>query len=88
MDGDDVRVVERGHGERLAREALAAIGVDRCDIGQHFECDLALQSRIARPIDLAHPAGAKQRHDFIGTELSARAQRHGADYVSNAGDAA
>jgi hypothetical protein len=53
VDGDDVRVIERGHGERLAREALAAIGVDRCDVGEHFECDLALQSRIACPIDLA-----------------------------------
>ena len=69
VDGDDVRVIERGHGERFAREALAAIGVDRCDVGEHFECDLALQSRIAGPIDLAHPAGAEQRHDFLGTEL-------------------
>jgi hypothetical protein len=59
VNGDDVRVVKRSHGERFAREALAAIGVDRCDLGEHFECDLALQSRIACPIDLAHPAGAK-----------------------------
>ena len=29
VDGDDVRVIERGHGERFAREALAAIGVSR-----------------------------------------------------------
>jgi hypothetical protein len=78
-----VRVIQRGHGERFAREALASIGVGRCDVGEHFECDLALQSRIACPIDLAHPAGAKQRHDFVRTELSARAQRHGADCGSS-----
>ena len=78
MDRHDVRVVESGHGEGFAGEALTAIGIDRCDIGQHFERDLSLQSRIACPIDLAHPARAEERHDFVWTEASAKAQGHGA----------
>ena len=84
VDGDDVRVIERNHGERFAREAFAAVGVDGGDIGEQFECDLALQSRIACPIDLAHPAGAEQGHDFIGPESSARAQGHGASLWQHA----
>ena len=85
MDSDDVRVVERGHGERLAREALAAIGIRGRDVGQHLEGDLALQPRIARPIDLSHPAGAEQRHDFVRTEPGARVKRHGARFCHEAG---
>ena len=32
VDGDDVRVVERRHGVRLARESLAAIGIGSGDV--------------------------------------------------------
>jgi hypothetical protein len=46
MESDDVRVVERRHGERLARETLAAIGVDASYVWEQFECDLAPQSLI------------------------------------------
>ncbi len=65
-------MIERGNGECFAREARSAIGVDRGDLAADLSADLALQSRIAGPIDLAHSAGASSDTDFIGTELSAR----------------
>ena len=84
MDGDDVRVVERSHGERLACEPLAALRIRGGDIGQDLQRDLALEPRITRPIDLAHSADAKQRHDFVRTKPGARAKRHGARFCHEA----
>ena len=44
---------------RLALKAREAAGIVGERLGQHFDRDLAVQLRIARPIHLAHPAGAK-----------------------------
>ena len=35
------------------------------DIGQHFDRDIASELRIARAIDLTHPAGAEMRDDLV-----------------------
>ena len=64
MDGDDVRVVERRDGERLARESLAAIGIGGGDVGQDLQRDIALEPRIARAVHLAHPARAERAQRF------------------------
>ena len=40
MDGDDVRMIERGGGARLALEALAPIGITARAAGKHLECDV------------------------------------------------
>jgi hypothetical protein len=44
--------------------------------GKHFDRDLAIESRIARAIHLAHAAGANGRDDFVVTELGPGCQRH------------
>jgi hypothetical protein len=36
----------------------------------------AIEPRVARPIDFAHPAGAQQGHNFTRPEASACRQRH------------
>ena len=59
MDRDDVRMIERGRGARLALEALAAIGIERKLAREHFERDVPLQPGVVGEIDLAHAAGAK-----------------------------
>ena len=40
---------------------------------QDFDGDVSSQPRIARPIDLAHPARAQRRRDLIGPEFGSRA---------------
>jgi hypothetical protein len=34
--------------------------------GDQLDSDLALQSRVARPIDLTHSTGAESSQNFIG----------------------
>ena len=45
--------------------------------GQHFDRHVPAQARIPGSVNLAHPAGAEKRYDFIWTEASARLERHG-----------
>ena len=58
---------------RLALEALArprATPTRR--VGQHLDRHVALEPRVPRPVDLAHPARAERRDDLVGTEASSR----------------
>jgi hypothetical protein len=48
-------MVQGGHGSSLAFEAAAAFGTLLNVAGQHFQCDIAAQSKIASAINLAHP---------------------------------
>ncbi len=38
--------------------------------------DVALQPPVAGAVDLAHPAGAKRRDDFVRTDPGAWSERH------------
>ena len=53
-------------------DTLAA--VLRQDLDRH----VALELRVARAIDLAHPAGTERGDDGVGAEARSRGQRHGA----------
>ena len=81
MDGDDVRVVERRDGERLAFESLAAIRIGGSDFGQHPQCDIALEPRIARPIHLTHAPDAEQADDLVGAETGARLEGYKSERI-------
>jgi hypothetical protein len=59
MDGNDVRMVQRGDRQRLAPESLAALRIAGRGIRQGFQRDLALQPEMARPVDLAHSTEAQ-----------------------------
>ena len=56
VNGDDVRVTERGEELRFAQEALAAPLVEGVIRGEDLDRDLARQTRVARQIDLTHTA--------------------------------
>ena len=73
VDGDDVRVVQRGDGAGFAREALAVLGVVSLE---DFERDVALEARVAGPVDLAHAPDAEQGDDFVGAKALAWQQIH------------
>ncbi len=72
----DVRMIQRGQHLCLALEPREPIGIERERFGQDLQRDVAIQLRVARAIDLAHPACAERRLNFVGTELCAGRQRH------------
>ena len=49
-------MVERREHLRLALEPGETIGVGREEVRQDLDGDVALQLRVARLVDLAHPA--------------------------------
>ena len=76
VDREDVRVIQRRSGARFLLEALKPAGIGRGVRGKNLDRDVAPEPRVAGAIDLAHPAGAEQRKDFVGTEMDTGCQRH------------
>jgi len=73
---DDVGVIERCDGLRLALEAgetLAVVGEVR---RQRLDRHLALEARVAREVNLAHPAGAQQAEDLVGSDARSDFEGH------------
>ena len=82
VDGDDVRVVERGRDPRLAQEALAEALVLGELGGDHLEGDLAPEPRLLGAIDRAHSPSADEGLDPVaGDRRSGR--QHGARDVTH-----
>src|SRR5215470_6728835 len=67
----NVRVVERRDRASLALEALAQIPIVRHASRKDFDGDDAIETRVARAIDLAHATGAKERAEFVRTDAPA-----------------
>jgi len=76
IDRRDVGVIERRERLRLALEPRHALRVVGERVRQDLDRGIAMQPCIARPIDLAHAAGADQRDDFVGTDNCARRETH------------
>ena len=68
---------ERRDGTRLDLEALTHRRVGRKVIGHHLDRHIALESHVARAIDLAHAAGSKNGDDFVLGETGTRCKGHG-----------
>ena len=66
-----LRMVQRREDLRFALETRQAIGITGEGIGQDLERDVALQLRVLRAIDLAHPAGADLGGDLVDAEAGA-----------------
>ena len=58
MDGEDVRMVERRDGERLAAETADALGIVRQVRRQELDGDPSLEVRIDRQVHRSHAARA------------------------------
>ena len=66
---ENVWVIERRDGSRLALKSVARSGVG--EIRQEFDGDLTPQLRVERPVDDAHPAFAEQSLDAIRADQGA-----------------
>ena len=75
-DGADVRMAERCDRAGLALEACAGVAVVGAVRRKDLDRDDAVEPRVVGAIDLAHPARADRREDFIRPEPSARDQIH------------
>jgi hypothetical protein len=64
----DVRMIQGCEDLRFALEAREAIGVMTECFGQDFECDIAIEPRVARAIDLAHSACSEQTENLVRAE--------------------
>ena len=69
----------RQRGDRpapRARIAASASGSADDGGGQDLDGDRAVQTRIARAVDLAHPPGTERPEDLVRPDARARGQRH------------
>ena len=77
-------MVEGGEDLGFTLEALHALFVASEGLREDLDRHLALQLRVARPVDLAHPPRAQKRDELIGTEpLSGRQGHDGLSGVSD-----
>ena len=72
VDGDEVRVVQRRGRARFLLEPLDPLGVRGDRGGQHLESDVASEPRVARSVNLSHPAGSESGDDLERTQARAR----------------
>ena len=70
VDGDDVRMIERGGEGRFAKQAIERRRRRRGDehAANHFQRDVARQAWIVGAIHLAHAARPELRHDLVRTD--------------------
>lgn len=73
---------DRGERPGLALKPLLPIGIGGDVRREDFDRDGAIETCVARPQDLPHPAGANERDDFISAESSTRRERHGLEVVA------
>jgi hypothetical protein len=75
-DGGDVWMIERREDLRFALKPREAIRIVRQRGREDFDGDVATELRIARAIDLAHPAGADGGEDLVRSKSSSGTERH------------
>src|SRR5262249_21215064 len=65
VDGNDVRVVEGGHGFRLGAEPLDFTRGAQAGIADHLEADDTVGTELARLVHTTHAAATKHAEDFV-----------------------
>ena len=68
VDGDDVRMVERGRGPRFELEAAQTIGVIGEGRGEDLDGHHASELGVVRTVHFAHAAGVNDRDDFVAPQ--------------------
>ena len=67
VDGADVRVIQRGERLRFALKRASRSG-SATNAREDLDRDVAIELRVARPIDLAHAAGPEGGEDLVRAE--------------------
>ena len=61
---------------RFALESLADVGSEDAALRQDLDRDGPVEARVARLVDLAHPARADEGADLVRAEQGTRSNRH------------
>src|SRR4030095_10695701 len=69
MNGGDIGMVQRCQGDGFALKPGDSVGITAEFIGKNLDCDVALQLRGARPVDIPHPARTQVRLQLVGSEM-------------------
>ncbi len=69
-------MVQRGSGLGFLDESLPAGLIGDAVVRQDLDGHLAVEPRVARAIDLAHPTRADEREDFVRAKPGTWIQRH------------
>jgi hypothetical protein len=76
VNGENVRVIQRGDGAGLLFETAQALSVARERFRKDLQRHFAAETRVARAIHFAHAAGADQRNDFVRSNFAANGEGH------------
>ena len=72
-----MRMIQAGNRARVALKSLAQVRAAGKMIRQNFDSDGAVEARIASAVDLAHPARADRREDFVRAQALTGLNSHG-----------
>ena len=75
VDGDDVRMIQRGDGARFLFEAADRVAVAGQPVAEELDRHLAAEPGVVREIDLAHAAAADEGQDLIGANAAGDGRR-------------
>jgi hypothetical protein len=78
-------MIQSGDGARFAIEPFETLGVLRDVRWQHFERDVAPESRIPRAIYVAHSTRTERGHNFVRTKLVTNGKRHALQGIMDRG---
>lgn len=73
----NVGIIQGSQDLGFALKAHHTLFVSGKRFGQHFQRYVTAKSLIPRAIHFAHPAGAEQRDNVLGTQLDTRSKKHG-----------
>ena len=72
-------MLERGKRLRLTLEPSKTLGIGGDGVRQEFHGDVAVEPRVARTVDLAHPSRSERGNDFVRADAGAWSECHCAD---------
>ena len=76
VDREDVGVVQDCGRAGFLLEAAQPNGIAGPERRQHLDRDIAVEPRIARPVDVAHASGAEGGEDLVRTETASGHNTH------------
>jgi hypothetical protein len=76
MNGHDVGVVECRDRLCFLLEAMQPVRIARELGGQHFDSNVAVEPRVPRTVDFAHPPCASRRDHFVWSKFGTGVESH------------
>ena len=81
VDGQDVRMIQRGGGLRFLLEPAETIGIAGHVARKDLDGNRAIEPRVARAVHLAHAPRTDGLGDFIRAKTRTWGERHRADGI-------